>query len=253
MKLSSKNGRNMESLLPDRSSALQYISWHGIQAFCGSLLVNCYQLWRIPICAMGCVEPAPFSGGEVSFLQYFNLHRKSAKLRELAMSPRFSFWATRLLGVSKVRLVLRIFFSVWGLEVWWLKIVHNWRCPFSLKPKAFTKMPFLWSVLAACMQNEVGCDVYPSCNDLLQYLCFENLKNPRFTSYRCLQVIARHQIYRVHLCSKNQLNMWKMGPKQRQNDSETSQSNMGLQILAVLRWWGYRLALRFGSGTIRHK
>lgn len=178
MKLSSKNGRNMESLLPDRSSALQYISWHGIQAFCGSLLVNCYQLWRIPICAMGCVEPAPFSGGEVSFLQYFNLHRKSAKLRELAMSPRFSFWATRLLGVSKVRLVLRIFFSVWGLEVWWLKIVHNWRCPFSLKPKAFTKMPFLWSVLAACMQNEVGCDVYPSCNDLLQYLCFENLKNP---------------------------------------------------------------------------
>jgi len=42
--------------------------------------------------------------GEVSFLQYFNLHRKSAKLRELAMSPRFSFWASRLLGVSQVRL-----------------------------------------------------------------------------------------------------------------------------------------------------
>ena len=72
---------------------------------------------------MGCVEPAPFSGGEVSFLQYFNLHRKSAKLRELAMSPRFSFWATRLLGVSKVRLVLRIFV---GLRLEFL-VVEN--CP----------------------------------------------------------------------------------------------------------------------------
>lgn len=42
--------------------------------------------------------------GEVSFLQYFNLHRKSERLRQIAMSPRFSFWATRLLGVPSVRL-----------------------------------------------------------------------------------------------------------------------------------------------------
>ena len=133
------------------------------------------------------------------------------------------------------------------------KLSHNWRCcPFFVKLKAFTKMPFLWSVLATCMQDEVGFFIYPSCNDLLRYLCFA-LKNPRLTSYRCLQVIARHQIYRVHLCSKNQLNMWKMGPEQRHNDSETRQSNMGLQILAVLRRWGDRLAFRFGSGTIRHK
>ncbi|CAK9006066.1 Fe2OG dioxygenase domain-containing protein [Durusdinium trenchii] len=42
--------------------------------------------------------------GEVSFLQYFNLHRLSEELRRIAMSPRFSFWATRLLGVPRVRL-----------------------------------------------------------------------------------------------------------------------------------------------------
>lgn len=85
-----------------------------------------------------------------------------------------------------------------------------------------------------------------------KYLCFA-LKNSGWHHIDVYRLIARHQIYRVHLCSKNQLNMWKMGPEQRQNDSETSPSNMRLQILAVLRRWGYRLAFRFGSGTIRHK
>jgi len=42
--------------------------------------------------------------GEISFLQYFNLHRHSGELRELALSPRFAFWASRLLGVPRVRL-----------------------------------------------------------------------------------------------------------------------------------------------------
>ena len=45
----------------------------------------------------------PLLGGEISFLQYFNLHRHSGELRELALSPRFAFWASRLLGVPRVR------------------------------------------------------------------------------------------------------------------------------------------------------
>ncbi|CAE8595083.1 unnamed protein product [Polarella glacialis] len=42
--------------------------------------------------------------GEVSFFQYFNLHRYSDEVRNIAMSPRLSFWAARLLGVPRVRL-----------------------------------------------------------------------------------------------------------------------------------------------------
>lgn len=42
--------------------------------------------------------------GEVSFLQYFNLHRLSDEARTAALSPRFGFWAARLLGVPAVRL-----------------------------------------------------------------------------------------------------------------------------------------------------
>ncbi|CAE7320717.1 unnamed protein product [Symbiodinium pilosum] len=42
--------------------------------------------------------------GQISFLQYFNLHRRSKKLREVATSPRLAFWASRLLGVPRVRL-----------------------------------------------------------------------------------------------------------------------------------------------------
>jgi len=42
--------------------------------------------------------------GDVGFLQYFNLHRKSAALRRAALSPRFGFWAAQLLGTSRVRL-----------------------------------------------------------------------------------------------------------------------------------------------------
>ncbi|CAK0849094.1 unnamed protein product, partial [Prorocentrum cordatum] len=39
--------------------------------------------------------------GEVSFLQYFNLHRASAPLRAAALSARMSFWASKLLGVPQ--------------------------------------------------------------------------------------------------------------------------------------------------------
>eukprot|EP00930_Biecheleria_cincta_P101255 TRINITY_DN92886_c0_g1_i1.p1 TRINITY_DN92886_c0_g1~~TRINITY_DN92886_c0_g1_i1.p1 ORF type:complete len:408 (+),score=42.64 TRINITY_DN92886_c0_g1_i1:184-1224(+) len=42
--------------------------------------------------------------GEVSFLQYFNLHRRSRRLRDVAMSPRLAFWASQLLGVPRLRL-----------------------------------------------------------------------------------------------------------------------------------------------------
>lgn len=42
--------------------------------------------------------------GEVSFMQFFNLHRRSPALREVATSPRLGFWAAQLLGVDRVRL-----------------------------------------------------------------------------------------------------------------------------------------------------
>ena len=63
-------------------------------------------LWPTIRCHLILSVPDLGSGGEVSFLQYFNLHRKSERLRQIAMSPRFSFWATRLLGVPSVRLLL---------------------------------------------------------------------------------------------------------------------------------------------------
>jgi len=47
----------------------------------------------------------PFAAeGYVSFLQYFNLHRRNCVLRSAALSPRLGLWARRLLGVSRVRL-----------------------------------------------------------------------------------------------------------------------------------------------------
>lgn len=42
--------------------------------------------------------------GEVSFLQFFNLHRRSKRLRSIATSRRFAYWASKLLGVPRVRL-----------------------------------------------------------------------------------------------------------------------------------------------------
>eukprot|EP00929_Paragymnodinium_shiwhaense_P090575 TRINITY_DN50753_c0_g1_i1.p1 TRINITY_DN50753_c0_g1~~TRINITY_DN50753_c0_g1_i1.p1 ORF type:complete len:414 (+),score=71.60 TRINITY_DN50753_c0_g1_i1:45-1244(+) len=42
--------------------------------------------------------------GEISFMQYFNLHRVREELRRVATSPRFNFWAKQTLGVDKVRL-----------------------------------------------------------------------------------------------------------------------------------------------------
>ena len=42
--------------------------------------------------------------GEVSFLQFFNLHRRSKRLKAIATSKRFSYWACKLLGVERVRL-----------------------------------------------------------------------------------------------------------------------------------------------------
>lgn len=42
--------------------------------------------------------------GEVPFVQYFNLHRRDPGLRAAALSPRLGFWASRLLGVDRVRL-----------------------------------------------------------------------------------------------------------------------------------------------------
>jgi len=42
--------------------------------------------------------------GKVKFLQYFNLHRLSGALLRAALSPRLGLWASRLLGVPRVRL-----------------------------------------------------------------------------------------------------------------------------------------------------
>lgn len=42
--------------------------------------------------------------GDLSFLQYFNLHRTSSTLRSAALSPRLAFWAASLLAVPRVLL-----------------------------------------------------------------------------------------------------------------------------------------------------
>lgn len=89
--------------------------------------------------------------GTVGFLQYFNLHRRSSKIRSCVLSPRLGFWAARLLGCRRVRLYQdAVFMKHPGHG-------HTgWHSDLSLSPFAGNDFVTLWVALTPVPRHGTG-------------------------------------------------------------------------------------------------